>query len=244
MSPLWRLHLRPILRSAGPWLLLQPFLVPMAFSMPRGAELFEGQLVLLAALVAFGSQGGLSRERVEYLRQLPLGREEAERFAHFSALAVILCACVFSYFGEVTGAVRFFWRTLAWELLGHPPNEEPPSWEAHGFRWPWLNVLWLPVLAYWLVVVVLRRRRTSLREERLARSGMWLLFALVICGPIFLFLPARFGPPAVPEHDPWLRNLPGALAFLAVWPLSSWVRSRSERLGIDAHPVEEAAWES
>lgn len=244
MSPLWRLHMRPILRSAGPWLLLQPMLVPMAFAMQRGAEFLEVQLVGLAALIAIGAQGGLSRERMEYLRQLPLERAHVDRFGHFSALAVIVAACAFNYLGEGTFVVLFFWKKLAWLLLGHEPGEDPPWWEVHGFRWPWLNVLCLPVLAYWLVVVVLRRRRSSLRPEQLARPAIWLVIGTVVGFPLLLLLPFEGSESSGPVHDPWLRNAPGMLALIGVWPLSRWVLRRSERLGIDAYPVEEAAWES
>jgi hypothetical protein len=243
VSPLWALHLAPIRRSAGLWLFAQVFLVPIAHEMTRGAELLEAELVVLAVLVALGSQGGLSRERMEYLRHLPLEREQAERFAHFSSQAVLLGASLFAYMGELTGAVRYGWQVLWWTLQSYP-REWGPTWEPHWARAPWLNVFWLPVFAYWIVVAILRRLRTLPGTLLLERWRGGLVIAIVVALPFLgltgLFLSSAHQPFV---HDSWMRNLPGALAFVATWPLSRWVRRRSERAGIDAFPVEEAAWE-
>ena len=242
MSPLWTMHRAAILRWAGPWLMVQPILAALAFASPKGAELLEGELVFVAGLVAFGLHRGLSRERMEYLRQLPIARERVERSMHAAALTVILGASLFAYFSEVTGLVLYTLISAVHAVFAGVPA---PVLKVHAFRWPWLNVFALPVLAYWGVAAALRLRR-SLAPESGASRGQWFLFGVLLVAAFFPFL-GRVSSDVVRtsiEHNAWERNLPGAIALLLCGPLARGYAGRVVRLGVDAYPVEEASWES
>jgi len=242
MSPLAELYLKQIWRTAGVWICMQPLLVGVAHVLPRGAELLEGELVVLAFLIALGLQGELSRERMEYLRHLPLERRALERVGHVLALSVLVAACTFCYLGELTGAVRFAWEHLAWSVLSvnSSGRESPPVWTPHWSRAPWLNVFLLPVLAYWLVTAVRRRLPIAAGGRAIMPVRAGVLLGLVLLGFFNLLLPGE----RRVEHDPWMRSAPGALALLVTWLLARRVLRRPERDGTDAYPIEEAAWES
>lgn len=224
------------------WLLLQPVFSLCAFAQERGALLIETSLVLLGVLVAAGAESEATRERMEYLWQLPWERPALQRTRFGVACGTLLAVSAFHWLAEVTGVLQWIGRIALASSL-QDELSRPTTWDHHAFRWPWLNLVGLPLLAYAAMTKVLRGRRQ--------------------CGPPFVLGPALFlgslltllmmalsvwlsgiFKGRVPSHDLFWRNVPGLAALgLALCLLESLAR-RTERLGIDSYPVEHDAWDS
>jgi len=191
---------------------------------------------VLAVLLAFGIQAALPRERVEYLRQLPFPRREVARSMHAAALAVLLSACVLDALNWEHGFVPDF---LAW--LGWPTwRQEELHAETPHLEWvTWFDLLGLPLLGYWATVtVLLRRRRQS--KEMLPRVSWLVLLGTVLLWP-GLFLAALY---EREQFGAWGQVASGLSAVLLAWLLARRALARAERMGIDAYPEEDRAWES
>jgi len=228
VSPLWRIYFYPLLRSSAVWLALQPWLSSFA-------PILEGELVVLGALLAFGAQAALPRERVEYLLQLPRARAEAVRSMHIVAMIVLVTTCLFDH---VAHAFRLMSLLGHW-LSGHGTKDWPVDF-AQG---PWLNLYGLPLLAYWTTVVLLQRRRRQ--SQRMLPHVSWLvLVGAVAMYPLLLLTVPSAIDASTSRTDLAWRNVPGALSVVGAWWLARRALARAERLGVDAFPQEELAWES
>ena len=215
------------------WLVLQPFMVVLPF----GARYLEGELVVFGALLAFGAQAALPRERVEYLRQLPFPRREVARSMHVAAMIVLATTSLADYVGNVCGLAPCAWqRVFSWS------SDRQRLLEPHFERALWLNLYGLPFLSYWVAVTVLQRRRSQSREM-LPHVSWLVLVGAVVLWPV-VFVGGATDPHETPVFDVWWRNVPGALAALGAWWLSRRALARADRLGIDAFPQEELSWES
>jgi hypothetical protein len=239
VNPVELLFLRPVLKYAMPLLFLLPLVVLIAFEAHRGAEILEGELVLMGALFAAGLRSSLSSDRMEYVLTLPLTRERATRIADGSALvplvalALLTCACDASGF-----------PSYVVELLGRwvsTPSRRAVL-EAHPERLAWLNVIGLPILAYWVTTWIVGVLRLVSSQWRVS-TAYWVPFCLLALNVIALWF-SLFEVEPRPPHDLLARNMPGLAALLLAWPLARHLRSRPLSLGIQGFPEDGASWDS
>lgn len=224
------------------WLLLQPVFSLCAFVQERGALLIETSLVLLGVLVAVGAESEATRGRMEYLWQLPWERRALQRTRFGVACGTLLAVSAFHWLAEVTGVLQWIGRNALASLL-QDELSRPTTWEHHAFRWPWLNLVGLPLLPYAAMTKVLRGRRQCGPPLVLSPALYWSSLLVVLLMALYAGLGAVIEG-QVPSHDLFWRNVPGLVSIgLALCLLESLAR-RTERLGIDSYPVEQDAWDS
>jgi hypothetical protein len=237
-----RIHWEGIERRAGAWLAVQPLLSVFAFQFEHGPLLIELGLALLALMVAFGGESERTRERMEYLAHLPRSLRHTELVALATSCGTLLAVAAFHWLAEITGVLDLAVQAM----LASESDRTPVVWQPHVFRWPWLNLLGVPLGLHAITVFLLRRRR-SVQASKRPGLGQTLVLVigltlLTVAGAVVPLL----GEPEVEvlSHAQLERNLPGALGLIVALVLQWRLSLRAVTLGIDGFPEEETTWDS
>lgn len=209
-------------------------------------------LLLCLGLVALGLtlchvvHGSCSRQRMEYVAQLPFASQQAMLAPFSVASLVLLAAGLLLHLHESSGVA--YWEGLALQrvlssVMGAGEIEPGASWHARPL-FPLVHFLGFPVAAFWIGTLSLEcwPRIPVLRaipRESGGRAVAYALSGLAMMAPAWLLAHER------PEREP-VRALAvygGVLLVLAL-VIARSVRARIAAQGVDGFPVEEDTWDS
>ncbi|KAA3612413.1 MAG: hypothetical protein DWQ01_04500 [Planctomycetota bacterium] len=227
------------------WIALMATSLLNALSSGATAAFVEMAALAFGARMASAVTAMTSRQNVDYFLLLPITRDKA-------VLAPAETAVRWLYF---TGIAFLFWEWFGlstWLLQTLAPmagaNFTPKANGEGNSSWPWFNLFFFPVFAFW---TTLWFQSAVSRKEVEVKSSKWEIAsasAVFILGLFYWIFLLKQGVQSGKEPS-WFREsstmlfLPGVVIAPVVYYIARHLKQLANRMGADFFPIREEAWE-